>query len=88
MEKGDGIVKMPKSNYWVSPSGDSWKAQRESAARAAGVFDTQREAENYARNILQHGSGGELITQSQHGPIRSKDTINSNDPFPPRDREH
>ena len=79
---------MPKNNYWVSPSGDDWKAQREGASRAAGVFDTQREAENYARSILQNNSGGELITQSQHGSIRSKDTINSNDPIPPRDREN
>lgn len=79
---------MAKNNYWVSPSGDGWKAKREGADRAAGVFDTQRQAENFARNIMKNNSGGELITQSKHGPIRSKDTINSNDPILPRDREH
>jgi len=31
---------MARNNYWVSPSGDGWKAKREGAARAAGVFDT------------------------------------------------
>ena len=79
---------MAKNNYWVSPREDGWKARREGTGGAAGVFDTQREAENYARSILQNNGGGELITQNQHGQIRSKDTINSNDPIPPRDREH
>jgi len=30
----------------------------------------------------------ELITQGRDGEIRSKDTINSNDPIPPKDREN
>lgn len=79
---------MARNNYWVSPSGDNWKAKREGASRAAGVFDTQRAAENYARGLLKNSSGGELITQNQQGQIRSKDTINRFDPNPPRDREN
>lgn len=79
---------MARNNYWVSPTTDGWKAKREGADRAAGVFDTQREAENFARDLLKNNGGGELITQSQHGSIRSKDTINSFDPNPPRDREN
>lgn len=79
---------MAKNNYWVSPSEDDWKAKREGASRAAGVFDTQKEAEDYARSILQNNGGGELITQNRQGQIRSKDTINSYDPNPPRDKEH
>lgn len=79
---------MVKNNYWISPSEEGWKAKREGANRAASVFDTQEEAENFARNVLRRGQGGELITQNRQGEIRSKDTINSNDPFPPRDREN
>lgn len=79
---------MSKNNYWVSPSEEGWKAKREGADRAAGVFDSQEEAENFARDILQNGQGGELITQNRQGEIRSKDTINSNDSFPPIDREN
>lgn len=79
---------MAKNNYWVSPRGDKWVAQREKAEKATGVFETQGQAEAAARQILQNNGGGELITQSTHGPIRSKDTINSNDPMPPKDREH
>jgi hypothetical protein len=81
---------MTKSkNYWISPTDDGWRARREGADRAAGVFDTQREAENYARNIMEKpGNGGELITQNQEGQIRSKDTINSTDNNPPKDTEN
>lgn len=78
---------MTRNNYWISPDAESWKAQREGAERASRIFETQREAEDYARNVLQNNSGGELITQNQQGQIRSKDTINSNDPNPPRDME-
>lgn len=79
---------MAKNNYWVSPTGDDWKTKREGAGKAAGVFDTQRQAENFARNIMKNNGGGELITQDQHGQIRSKDTINGPDSCPPKDREN
>jgi len=79
---------MGRNNYWISPNKDGWKAQREGASRAAGVFDTQKEAENFARGVLQHNGGGELVTQNQQGQIRSKDTIGKPDSFPPRDTEH
>lgn len=79
---------MAKNNYWVSPSEDGWKAKREGSDRAAGIFDNQKDAESYARNILQNNQGGELITQNRQGEIRSKDTINGPDPHPPKDTEN
>lgn len=79
---------MAKNNYWVSPTDDGWRAKREGADRAAGVFDTQKEAEDRARNILYNNRGGELITQNRQGEIRSKDTINKVDYCPPKDREN
>ena len=80
---------MAKSNYWVSPDGYKWKAQREGAERASGIFDTQKKAEEFARDIMEKpGNGGELITQNREGEIRSKDTINSNDPRSIIDTEH
>ncbi|KKQ96097.1 MAG: hypothetical protein A3C27_02675 [Candidatus Levybacteria bacterium RIFCSPHIGHO2_02_FULL_39_36] len=79
---------MTKNNYWISPFDDGWKARREGTDRAAGVFHTQKQAEDFARNILQNNHDGELITQNQHGRIRSKYTIDSVDPNPPRDTEH
>ncbi|MEK7573167.1 MAG: DUF2188 domain-containing protein [Patescibacteria group bacterium] len=79
---------MAGRNIWISPDDGQWKVQREGAERSSRVFDIQREAENYGRNILQNNSGGELITQGENGQIRSKDTINANDPNPPTDKEH
>ena len=79
---------MNKNNYWVSPDKNGWKAQREGSERASRIFDTQRDAENYARGVLENGHGGELITQNREGQIRSKDTINSNDPRSSHDTEH
>lgn len=79
---------MAKNNYWISPHPDGWKAQREGASRPARVFDTQQEAEDMGRSILQNNGGGELITQNREGQIRSKDTINSDDQNPPKDTEH
>jgi hypothetical protein len=54
-----------RNNYWVSPKGGLWKAQREKSQRAAGVFDTQKEAENLARKILQNSGGGSLSLKGQ-----------------------
>lgn len=79
---------MTKNNYWISPTVDGWKTKKENAQRTSGTFDTQKEAENFGRNLLMHNGGGELITQSLHGQIRSKDTINSYDPCPPKDNEN
>lgn len=62
--------------------------QKEKEPQGLLVFLTRKKAEDYARSILQNNGGGELITQSPHGHIRSKDTINSRDPNPPKDREH
>lgn len=76
------------NNYWVSPSGDDWKVKRAGSSRASGIFDTQKEAESYARSILKNNGGGELITQNRQGAIRSKDTINRTDYCPPRDTEN
>lgn len=65
-----------------------WAAQSEGATRAAGIFPTQRAAEQRGRQILDGRGGGELVTHDREGQIRSKDTIARRDPFPPRDREH
>jgi hypothetical protein len=79
---------MARNNYWVTPTAKGWQAKKEGAQRAAGIFGTQKQAEQFARNILQNGKGGELITQSREHLIRSKDTINSFDPRNIKDTEH
>jgi hypothetical protein len=74
--------------YWITEEDDGWAARRAGTERAAKIFPTQKEAEDYARDILKNSEGGELITKGRDGKIRSKDTINAPDPFPPRDTEH
>ena len=81
---------MPKGkspNYWVKPRKDGrWEVEREGAERAAGVFDTQRAANDRARDLAEK-SGGERITQRRDGTIGSKDSY-GDDPKTRVDKEH
>ncbi len=67
----------------------TWENKRNDADRASSLHDTQREAEQAARQMLRNQGGGELTTKGLDGRIRSKDTIPpGHDPNPPRDKEH
>ena len=66
-----------------------WANKRNDANRASSLHDTQEDARDSAKQMLQNQGGGELTTKGRDGKIRSKDTIApGNDPFPPRDTEH
>ncbi len=66
-----------------------WVNKRNDAERASSLHDTQKAAENAARNLLKKQGGGELITKGRDGKIRSKDTIPpGHDPNPPKDTGH
>jgi len=68
---------------------DGWVNQRVDADRVGSIHETQREAEQSARDMLHNSGGGELITKGRDGKIRSKDTIApGNDPCPPKDSEN
>ncbi len=79
-----------KGDRTVSPRPDgTWANKRNDSDRASSVHDTQREAVQSAKEMLQNQGGGELTTQGRNGRIRSKDTIPpGNDPCPPKDKEH
>jgi hypothetical protein len=67
----------------------TWVNQRADADRASSLHETQREAQQAARDTLTTQGGGELTTMGIHGRIVSKDTVApGNDPCPPRDTEH
>ena len=85
---GNEIMSKKNSpNYWVSPTDDGrWNVKREGARRAANQFDTQREANERARDLAKK-SGGERITQKRNGSIGSKDSY-GNDPRRRKDQEH
>ena len=66
-----------------------WVNKRNDADKVSSVHDTQKDANDTARQMLRNQGGGELTTKGIGGKIRSKDTIPpGNDPNPPRDREH
>lgn len=66
-----------------------WVNKRNDASKASSVHDTQKDANDSARDMLKNQGGGELTTKGRDGKIRSKDTIPpGNDPLPPRDTEH
>jgi Uncharacterized protein conserved in bacteria (DUF2188) len=70
-------------------SDGDWVNKRNSASRAASLHRTQKDAENAAREMLQHSGGGELTMKGKDGKIRSKDTIApGNDPIRSIDTEH
>lgn len=79
-----------KNNRTVFRNSDGdWVNKRNGASRAGSVHDTQGEAVQAAREMLQSSGGGELTMKGRDGKIRSKDTIApGNDPCPPRDTEH
>ncbi|KUH91843.1 DUF2188 domain-containing protein [Mycobacterium sp. IS-1556] len=61
-----------------------WDVQKPGADRASAHYDTQAEAIDRARQILENDGGGELTIHDEQGRIRAKDTIDRPDPFPPR----
>lgn len=78
-----------KQDRMVYKKGDKWANKRNDAKQASSIHDTQKEAEDTARQQLANQGGGELITKGLDGKIRSKDTIPpGKDPNPPKDMEH
>lgn len=58
-----------------------WENKRNDAKRATSTHDTQKKAQDAARNDLKKQGGGELTTKGRDGKIRDKDTVApGNDP--------
>jgi Uncharacterized protein conserved in bacteria (DUF2188) len=79
-----------KNNRTVYQRDDgTWVNKRNETEKASGLHQTQAEAIQEAREMLQNAGGGELTIMGRDGLIRSKDTIApGNDPNPPKDKEH
>lgn len=59
----------------------TWENKRNDATKASSVHDTQKEAQDAARQNLRNQGGGELTTKGIDGKIRDKDTVSpGNDP--------
>lgn len=71
-----------------NPEG-GWDVKAPKAERSSSHHNTQREAEQRAKEILKNLGGGEAVTHDRHGRIRDSDTVPpAHDPMPPRDTRH
>ena len=73
-------------NIHVVPHQDGWAYRREDSERVSRTFETQREAEDAAKDVARR-EHGEVFTHRPDGRIRDRDSY-GNDPFPPRDKKH
>ncbi len=74
------------SDRFVVNHPEGWAVKKPGAERASGVFGTQAEAQDRAREIVSNLGGGEVVTQGRNGQFRDSDTVPpGNDPCPPRD---
>lgn len=73
-------------NQHVVPHGKEWTVRGEGNERLTGIYDTQSEAIDTARNIAQNQKS-ELVIHNRHGQIRDKDSFGP-DPCPPKDTKH
>lgn len=68
-------------------SGSGWDVRKPGSDRSSSHHDTQRDAQDRAREIVHNLGGGEVRIHGRDGKIRDSDTVPpGNDPMPPRDR--
>lgn len=78
---------MPNRRIVQQRRDGDWEVKAPKADRASSTHDTQGDAIDRAREILQRIGGGELTIKGENGRIRDSDTVpNGRDPNPPRDR--
>ena len=65
---------------------DFWAVIREKAEQASGLFDTQKEAIDWAREMARNDRV-ELVIHDRENRIRDKDSYGS-DPCPPKDKKY
>lgn len=64
-----------------------WVNTSENASEASSVHDTQQEAQEAARRMLEDQGSGELVTVDREGKIRSEDAVSPADSGPGSSKE-
>ena len=70
-------------NQHVTPKGDLWQVIGAGNLKATKLFDTQKDAIDYGREIAKN-QHSELVIHNTHGRICDKDSY-GNDNCPPKD---
>jgi hypothetical protein len=65
---------------------EQWQAKTEGKSKAAGLFDTKKEALDVARDIAKNNHS-ELVIHDKQNIIRDKDSF-GNDPSSIKDKVH
>ncbi|KSU89236.1 MULTISPECIES: DUF2188 domain-containing protein [Bacillales] len=73
---------MGKNQHVTPHSGGGFQVKGAGNSRATKVFDTQREAISFARDIAKNQQS-ELFIHNRTGQIRERNSY-GNDPYPPR----
>ena len=79
------------ANYHVTQKKgqDGWKVQKEGGKKASAVVETQKQAEQLAKQFSSNNGGGEVRIHGLDGRIRDSDTIKpGNDPSISKDTKH
>lgn len=79
---------MGKNRTVYRRNDNKWVNKRNDSDRASSLHDTQKQAENAAKENLKNQGGGEVTVQGVNGKFRKKDTVApGNDPCPPKDKK-
>jgi hypothetical protein len=82
-------LNMSENDRYVVKHEEGWAVKKAHAERASGVFETQREAEIRAKDIVSNLGGGEVRIQGRDSKWRDSDTVSpGNDPSSSRDQKH
>lgn len=73
---------MGKNQHVTPHSGGGFQVKGAGNSRATKIFDTQREAISFARDIAKNQQS-ELFIHNRTGQIRERNSY-GNDPYPPR----
>jgi len=73
---------MSTKGQHVVPSGTRWSVRKAGSERASGIYETQKEAIDAARQIARD-QGTELYIHGRDGRIRERNSFGS-DPFRPK----
>ena len=79
------------ANYHVTQKKgqDGWNVQKEGGKKASAVVETQKQAEQLAKQFSSNNGGGEVRIHGLDGRIRDSDTIKpGNDPIISKDTKH
>jgi uncharacterized protein YdaT len=73
-----------KSQHVVPNQKGGWSVRKSGSSRATRVFDTQKEAIEYAKDLAKKEQS-EIYIHRRDGTISDKNSYDS-DPFPPKDK--